>query len=506
MKNNHIANGPGAARYFFDVSGLIQWFAYESTPSGIQRVSVQILQAAIARSPENVHLIARCPGSARFFPVSRQFVSELAGTFRQEAIEGLRRLFVEGMRPVHPILFLRQARTGHIPYAFLGMARFLKTAMAKGSPTGRCTAGAPVPSAGDVIVGLGDFWCHREHAKALVDLKKKSGATLFHMIHDLFALARPEWTHPYYGPEFAEQFAVLARHVDHWLTNSNFVKSQVHSYLETHGIAKRVIDVVPMGWDSFRRGPTSSDIQHVLGKHGLAAGKYILHVGTVEPRKNLVPLIDAIFRLRRELGDNAPTCVLVGREGWRSSEVQRHLGRTSFADGAIRWIRNADDADLPSIYRGARFTVMPSLAEGWGLPVQESLAFGVPCIASNAGGLPEAGLDLARYVSPLNGIELFAAIKHWSTDDQALDSAREMIRHRLRLQPSYPTWDDAAGTVLAAGRSLPDSHQIPGHQPGDYVADEWEGLRRRTEAPAMLHPSITDPTASRLEMDDRWQQ
>jgi glycosyltransferase involved in cell wall biosynthesis len=445
-----VARRREKSRLFFDVSGLLQWFAYQAKPTGIQRVTTQILHAATTHLEREVELIARCPGSRAFFPVSRQLATNLVGPARDEALRSVRRVFVNGMRSVHPLLFLRQARMGHVPYALWGISRLTEVARNR-SPLRSMDLQSQhvvIPAADDVIVGLGDFWCHREHANALVDIKRRTGATLIHMIHDLYALSHPEWTHPYYGPQFAKQFAWLAPHVDHWLTNSRFVKSQVNSYVEEHRIAGRRIDVVPMGWDSFPDASTLLDDKRVMEKLGLDTGKYILHVGTVEPRKNLLSLIDVMCKLRRELGDETPTCILVGREGWRSDEVKKHLRRTAFAGGTIRWIHEVDDADLPLIYRGARFTVMPSLAEGWGLTVQESLAHGVPCIASDAGGVPEAGLDLARYVNPRSSGELFAAIRHWATDDEAVSSARTRIRVRLERQSSRPTWKNAAQTVF----------------------------------------------------------
>ena len=437
-------------RLFFDVSGLLQWFAYKSEPSGIQRVSTQIIREAMW-SDKDVELIARCPGSNDFFSLSSRLVSDLVGETRQQAIRDLRLLFSAQMRSVHPLLFLKQARIGHVPYVLHGLtlAQFAAgVSKARLEPQGR-----PVPTEKDVIVGLGDFWCHPGHANSLVNLKMKTGATLVHMIHDLYALNHPEWTHPYYGPQFTRQFAFLAPHVDRWLANSNFVESQINSCIDGYGIEKRHVEVVPMGWDSFPDKPNEGHDRSVLDKFGLSPSNYILHVGTIEPRKNLLSLIDAMCRLQKELGDKTPTCILVGRAGWRSSDVQRHLDRTFFAGGKIRWLAEVGDSDLPSIYRGARFTVMPSLAEGWGLPVQESLAHGVPCIASNVGGLPEAGLDLARYIDPVAGDELFSAIKHWVVDDHVVGQMRTKIRARLFSRSFSPTWREAAQTVLRASEA-----------------------------------------------------
>ncbi|HYD06888.1 MAG TPA: glycosyltransferase, partial [Reyranella sp.] len=104
-------------------------------------------------------------------------------------------------------------------------------------------------------------------------------------------------------------------------------------------------------------------------------------------------------------------------------------------------------ADLPAFYRGARFTVAPSYTEGWGLPVQESIAHGVPCIASSAGGLREAGRGLAWNFDPSDGAGLQAAMATWITDDGALAESRARIAAALKAG-NLPTWNDAGRLLL----------------------------------------------------------
>ena len=113
----------------------------------------------------------------------------------------------------------------------------------------------------------------------------------------------------------------------------------------------------------------------------------------------------------------------------------------------MHWFRAASDADLAILYRHARFTVAPSFSEGWGLPVQESLALGVPCIASSGGAMPEAGHGLAELFDPDDRAALRAAIERWAADDGALAAARARILGEFP-QLSRPTWDDAAARLL----------------------------------------------------------
>ena len=172
----------------------------------------------------------------------------------------------------------------------------------------------------------------------------------------------------------------------------------------------------------------------------------MLFVGTVEPRKNLATLLDAVEALRRELGERVPDLAVVGGGGWKSAEVKARLRQMT----GVHWFRAATDADLAVLYRHARFTVAPSFSEGWGLPVQESLAHGVPCIASSGGAMPEAAHGLAELFEPTDGRALKAAMARWITDKAALAAARERIARSLARTP-LPTWDDAAALLLDEG-------------------------------------------------------
>ena len=311
------------------------------------------------------------------------------------------------------------------------------------------------PTDRDVLIGLGDFWCHRGHVDALVRLKKRSGVRLVQMVHDLFPVDRPEWTHPHYGPEFVRQLARLVPHVDRWVVGSKFVSTSLRNYLLSFGRETCPIDVLGMGGDSYIDEPPSiNDDSAVLAKYKLGGHPYILHVGTLEPRKNVIVLLDALAAVRQMYSLATPICVLVGRDGWKSETLRLRLKNTDHEKGTVRWIQNVPDADLAALYRGARFSVVPSLAEGWGLAVRESLAQGIPCIAAATGGLPEASAGLARYVELETPDELRLALLDWIADDHALQRARDRICARLRAGPLYPAWSTTSEQIVRIAREV----------------------------------------------------
>jgi glycosyltransferase involved in cell wall biosynthesis len=447
-------------RIFFDVSGLVQWYAYLSQPSGIQRVMESVLGLPEIAGRDDVEFIARALGSDRFYRIPPRAIMGLKEpNVRRESIAQLRRMFADSMRLAKPARLMKELRSIHLPYIAAGWARlgwmWQAYNLGRLSVRSQSLEATTTPMEGDVLVGLGDFWCHRGHVESLVELKQRTGINIVQMVHDLVPVYQPQWTHPHYGREFVSQLAMLAPHVDRWLTNSHYVANQLRTFLNSRELPAAAIDILPMGWSTAVRplSCVSNSDNAILEKYDLKRGCYILHVGTVEPRKNVGAIIEALTRLRASTGTKILPCVLVGRDGWRSESVHRQLKSSGDAGHIFRWLKSVDNTELAVLYRHARFTVVPSHDEGWGLAVQESLAHGTPCIASAAGGLTEAGLDLAYYVSVRCSGELEEAIKTYLMDDEAVGRARRLIRQRFENQSYLPTWRDSAMLVLRVANS-----------------------------------------------------
>jgi len=183
-----------------------------------------------------------------------------------------------------------------------------------------------------------------------------------------------------------------------------------------------------------------SGISVLSPQSSVLAGPYILFVSTVEPRKNLPLLLDAYARLRPRIPHSL---VVAGKIGWKSESIAKRLE----APGIVH-LDYVDSERLAAIYAGADLFVFPSIYEGFGFPLLEAMAHGVPTIAARSSSLPEIGGDAALYFDPRDDRELERLIERVVTD-RAL---RDDLVTRGRERAATFRWDVAAEQTLAVLR------------------------------------------------------
>jgi glycosyltransferase involved in cell wall biosynthesis len=173
---------------------------------------------------------------------------------------------------------------------------------------------------------------------------------------------------------------------------------------------------------------------------------YILFVGTLEPRKNLIALVRAYRRLAaRGFGHSL---VLAGGWGWNSGTLKQELSVQ--APGSIAVTGQISSEEVDALYRGAAAVVYPSLYEGFGLPVLEAMARGIPCVVSKTTSLPEVAGDAAVFVDPKNVEEMASAIERVTSDAEL----REDLRKRGLARAAEFSWDETARNTLEVYRSI----------------------------------------------------
>jgi glycosyltransferase involved in cell wall biosynthesis len=195
-----------------------------------------------------------------------------------------------------------------------------------------------------------------------------------------------------------------------------------------------------------RFAPQPEDVvARVLRKYGLPE-RYILFVGTIEPRKNLTRFLDVYSALYKEGLTDA--FVVVGKRGWLEGDFFRRLEDDSLPPVILPGF--VSDEDLPAVYAGAQALVFPSLYEGFGLPMLEAMACGTPVAASRAGSLPEIGGDAAVYFAPDSVDEMVSVLVRLLSDDEL---AAELGRRGLERAAGF-SWRKAAEETLGIYEEL----------------------------------------------------
>jgi glycosyltransferase involved in cell wall biosynthesis len=238
-----------------------------------------------------------------------------------------------------------------------------------------------------------------------------------------------------------KKFRFAQNHADIVITGSQATKTDIVTYLN---IEPDRIEVVPYGVSpAFHPVTDRQRLIDALEPLGLEPDAYILHVGTLEPRKNLVRLLKAYHKVRQSDGDAVPKLALVGPIGWGIKEIVAVIDTLGLEDAVV--ITGAVNSELvPILYSGALFFVYPSLYEGFGLPPLESMACGTPVITSNVSSIPEVVGDAAVMIAPENISDLADAMQLLMSDDDQ----RIALRYAGNQRASLFSWRRTAAQTL----------------------------------------------------------
>jgi glycosyltransferase involved in cell wall biosynthesis len=226
----------------------------------------------------------------------------------------------------------------------------------------------------------------------------------------------------------------------HMLADSSSTKDDL---VRIYGADPARITVAHLGVDSgFCPVRDGDAVEAVKRKYGIE-GHYLLYVGTLQPRKNLVRLIEAFAHMGETGKTRALKLVLAGKKGWLYEEILSRAQELGIVDRVV-FPGFVDAADLPALYSGALLFVMPSLYEGFCMPALEAMACGTPVACSNVSSLPEVVDEAALTFGP-HDVEDIAAKMRRGVDDDAL---REALIGRGFEQAKRFTWQRCAEQAL----------------------------------------------------------
>lgn len=303
-------------------------------------------------------------------------------------------------------------------------------------------------AAGDIYVSLGLDWEYKDW-KAIYALKRRLGFGAILCCYDIIPIKYPHLCVADASRVFAHYFVDLAWVADHIFCISECSQRDLKAFLDGIGAPVPSSSVIRLGSDL---PALPEDLEHSADGaiDRLLGEDFILFVSTIERRKNHETLYRAYTRLIDEGIAGLPKLVFVGMRGWGVNDLMADLALDPRVQDKIVLLDRVDDADLARLYRKARFSCYPSLYEGWGLPVAESLSFGKFCLSSHAASLPEVGGDFVQYLDPWDVPGWAAALR------RLIAAPEEVARLEARIRAEYraPQWRDSALMLLARARQL----------------------------------------------------
>jgi len=364
-----------------------------ATPSGIDRVEIAYAQHLIAGTVTHGFAAHNPLGGIGLLPTEpvHAFVAKLAAAWRGGATEEDRRR----------IALLTQR---------------LRLAALAGGPALRRAFRDAEERAVYLLVSHQNL----DRPQPIARLKAMAGTRFVAFIHDLIPLDFPELTRPGQTQRHRRRIATVARLADAVIVNSTATGDALRPHLRNRKIP---IAVAPLGIDpSDDNTPSRFDAPHFVC------------IGTVEARKNHRLLLDVWEHLRTELGTRTPRLHLIGQRGFGREPLVRHLGGLH---DVVTEHRGLPDTVMVTLLRGARALLLPSFAEGFGLPVAEALALGVPVLCSNLAAIRESGGGVPDYLDPHDPAAWRRAIL-----DYTADSPRRQAQFARLADWRPPRWAD----------------------------------------------------------------
>ena len=249
------------------------------------------------------------------------------------------------------------------------------------------------------------------------------------LVHDLIPITHPQYCREGEAGRHSERMRHLLESADGVIANSQDTLDQLCQFATSQSLPPPKQKIVALlGTEAQQIAATSADCP---------ARPYFVVIGTIEARKNHLLLLKIWQRLVQDLGEKAPTLLLIGQRGWEIDEVVQILDRDLSLQGHVIELGRCSDSQMVGLLAGARALLMPSFAEGFGIPVIEALQSGTPVIASDLCVFREAAGDIPLYLQPDNPTAWMDAILSYSAGSEDRRRQVSLIAHY-----TPPSWED----------------------------------------------------------------
>src|SRR6185369_13238514 len=416
---------------WFDITDLFEFYSANISVTGIQRVEIMLLLELIDRARSiGTRLSTEALRVCYFDPEAKRW--------REAPLESLK-------KRLEAFLHGKHRRSSGIAKAFISVIpKRVRPARFFDAPLLSRTSQVCDFQKDDVLVVLGAIWFRPHYLERVVDTCRAFQLRLSILVHDLIPIRFRQWFSDEWVGAMTQLWDTALRQADLLLANSQHTAADVIRFCEERGLPQHSPVVVRFG-DSIPllEGGVGRNFRRAL-RHYSKPG-FVLSVGSIDPRKNQSLLLKVWERLYSAHGSETPYLVLLGK--FVADQDSRALKND--VDDRIIHIANASDRELGELYRACTFTIFPSFAEGWGLPVAKSLACGKVCAASNATAIPEVGKDVLEYFDPNDLEACYRLVERLFYDNRFRAEAER------RIQSGYKRtrWSETLEELLHAVRS-----------------------------------------------------
>jgi len=408
------AGRTAAPKIYLDVTDLIDYLRVNTTLSGIQRVVSNL----ITYGPE----FSEVPANSPVVPVLPDYNGSRVFAVRMDLLAGLINLVTSG--------------------------RSNRDLLDRGLNAVLGSRSSVTTRSGDILLIAGAFWIYQRYD--LLNMLRHAGLRVAIFIHDLIQITDPAFVEPAATTVFRRSLVDVLSVCNFVLTNSRFVAGEVSRYLTDRMNFQVPVIPITLATEFNDKG---SDVGAVHQEYlDLVTEEYVLCVGTIEIRKNHLYLIKIWERLIEE-GKPAPNLVFVGKWGWEIASLQKHLSKSDYLGGRLYIYNAISDDDLAFLYKNCLFTIYPSFAEGWGLPVGEGLWYGKPCVTSKVTAMPEVGGSLCKYIDPFDLDDGYRIVAGVLADRPALADWTAQVRAEIKPKTWKSFSDKLFETVQQCGRN-----------------------------------------------------
>ncbi len=356
-----------------------------------------------------------------------------------------------GLAPGVDLTRLRAANAHIVPCHSLKERKLTRWSPLASSPRGKKIAETLDSVLSPLWQAAAAWSLQRQLGKSLASVDVFHASDVFHCvppearsvitIHDLSAILFPDSHLPATREMFSRVAEFARQRADAVIAVSENTRQDVIQHLRIE--PQRVHVVHEAADEQFYPIKNRETIAAATRRYGLHPGRYLLTVGTLEPRKNHIRLVEAFGQLHRAGKTHGLKLAIAGGKGWLCDDLFRRVEELGLAEEIV-FAGFVPEAHLPALMNGAWVFVYPSLYEGFGLPVLEAMACGVPVITSNVSSLPEIAGDAALLVDPHDVAGLAEAMRCLIENEET----RATLRRKGLTQAARFSWQRTAKETL----------------------------------------------------------